>query len=334
MPVYIFVQDTGWQPLYKKKIYNSDSWITINQHNLYYTSNNHSDRIGSPVHAVKDSSQQQIFSSAILNRQLDGWQLDIYNKGLLSGCTCTGGTLNIQYGGLATSNYIAEGPETSSTCYLRVYNGGIAEYTTINSRGQLFVSSGGTAEYTIINSKGNMQILSSANASNITVNTAGELYVSGTGNASFIIQNGGYVSAADNAVVTFTSNVFSGVSLGQYQSATVHSGTTAVSTTLDRFSTLDVYGGTLVDTTLNSGASYSIQKGINAVGFTVNSGASLKISSGGTITNITVSEGGLLTIPVVSDTYVQGTNSGSNFEMSNAILSYNYQIALISNSRT
>ena len=103
-----------------------------------------------------------------------------------------------------------------------------------------------------------------------TVNSGGYLYVSSGGTATGIVENGGYVYVADGAEVTFTPNAFSGLVLSNWQSATVHSGTTAVNTTLSSGCLMRVYeGGTVNSITINldgqlsagavgAGASYAI----------------------------------------------------------------------------
>ena len=53
-----------------------------------------------------------------------------------------------------------------SRFHVRVYSGGSANNTTVNSNGILYVSSGGTADNAIINSKGTLWVSSGGNMAN------------------------------------------------------------------------------------------------------------------------------------------------------------------------
>ena len=74
------------------------------------------------------------------------------------------------------------------------------------------------------------------------------MYVSSGGAAENIVENGGYVWIGDYANVSFSPNAVSGLILEEWNSASVHSGTTAVSPTVNSGCRLDIYsGGTATD---------------------------------------------------------------------------------------
>ena len=125
----------------------------------------------------------------------------------------------------------------------------------------MYVDSGGTAKSTTVNGGGSMTVFSGGTALNI-------------------VENGGYVDVAEGASVTFTPNTISGLVLS-YTSATLHSGTTANSTTVK--GSLDVYsGGTANSTTVNYWGGLYVSSGGTANATTVNSWGFLYVSSGGT----------------------------------------------------
>ena len=184
----------------------------------------------------------------------------------------------------------------------------------MNSSGELFVSSGGTANST-------------------TVNSSGELFVSSGGTAAFIKENGGVVTIAYGASATFLANTISGLVLSN-TSATLHSATTAINTTVNGSGCLDLQDGTAINTTVNGSGCLDLQDGtainttVNSGGYlylrygtakstTVNSGGYLRISSNGTADSTIVTSGGSL--------YIEGgTHKGSLQINSGAVVSAYY----------
>ena len=256
--------------------------------------------------------------------------LNIEYGGLANSTTVNGGSMYISSGGTANtttinamgSMFVSSGGTVNSTTVnsggLIVYSGGTANSTTVNDRGSMYVSSGGTAT-SVITSPGAHFVfavtsdtyvqgcvdgsafeMKDAFISGYTVNSGGSLIVSSGGTANGIIENGGYVDIADGADVTFASNTISGLILSG--TATVHSGTTANSTTVNAWGNLYVYSGGAADST------------------TVNDGK-LTVYSGGTATNVIASPGARFVFTVASDTYVQGCVDGSAFEMKDAFIS-------------
>ena len=84
------------------------------------------------------------------------------------------------------------------------------------------------AGYTI--HSGYLDVNKDGKADDVTVDPGGALYVSNGGTATNVRENGGYVDESTGAIVTFAKNEFTGLDLGAYQYATVHSGTTATET--------------------------------------------------------------------------------------------------------
>ena len=143
-------------------------------------------------------------------------------------------------------NYVVSNGETQSGIILNkadsmtVRNGGTASTTTVNSGGYLHVSSGGSAN-------------------NTTVNQFGSMVVSSGASATETKENGGYVFKG--ADVTFIPNAFSGLVLSR-SITTVHSGTTANSTTIKFGGGLNVYsGGTANNTMVDQFGSMTVHSG-------------------------------------------------------------------------
>ena len=197
---------------------------------------------------------------------------------------------------------------------MHISKGGMASDTILDFNGSMYVSYGGKAEKTTVNGYAEMDIYEGGLASSTTVNSGGRLTVSSGGTATEILENGGCVSVADDADVTFAVNTFSGLILSQY-SASIHSGTTAVSTTLGRDGRLFVYSGGIADNTTvdyrgtlnvsSGGTANSTLLAYNSMGYgsmniysggmandTVIDWGTLAISGGGTAVNTVLQEGG------------------------------------------
>ena len=162
--------------------------------------------------------------------------------------------------------YVFSGGEANSTTVnysgaVYVESGGTADNTTVKSSGYL-VASGGTAFNTTANSGALVEAVSGGNVNTATVNNGGRLfaqskgilnratvnpggslYVNPGGTATEIIENGGYVWMTNGHIlVSFASNAFAGLNLVN-GSATVHSGTTAVSPSVSSGGELYIYSG-------------------------------------------------------------------------------------------
>ncbi|MBQ4479067.1 MAG: AIDA repeat-containing protein, partial [Victivallales bacterium] len=159
------------------------------------------------------------------------------------------------------------------------------------------ITSGMVASSVNINALAHLDVFDGGVASDVVVNVGGDLYVSDGGTAIQVKENGGYVSASDDAEVSFVSNSFSEVTLAGQNRATVHSGTTAVNTTVNSGGSLCLYsGGTATSTTVNTSGWMEASSGGMAISTTVNSGGEIGVYDGGTVFSTTVAEGGSMTV--------------------------------------
>ncbi len=190
----------------------------------------------------------------------DGGRAWIFGGGGMEGISVSsGGSLHIDEDGFAVGVSIAEGGAMD----IAITPGTHVEGDYAGS--SFWIGDANISDFAI--SAGTISLLSGAMAENITVNKGGELDVMDNSTAVQVIENGGYVFISDGSEVSFASNSFSNQVL-EKGSATVHSGTTAASTTLNSRGTLEVYEGGI------------------AGGVTVNKGGILEIYSGGTATQV------------------------------------------------
>ena len=246
-----------------------------------------------------------------------GGSMDIYSGGTANSATVNdGGFLYVSSGGVADSAAINSGR-------LYISGGGTAVNTAVDNDGRLYVSSGGTADYATLNSGGSMNICSGGTANNATVNSGGELnvsnggtvnnaivnedgelyvssggtlngatvnsmgliYVCNGGRATEIRENGGFVYVGVEEDVTFIPNTIEDLLL-ENGSATLHSGTTANSATINEDGRLQIRGGQADHVTVNDYASVDIHSSSVVSHLTVNTGGSVVIYRGGTVAEI------------------------------------------------
>ena len=205
-------------------------------------------------------------------------------KGRFHGAaTIANPSMFIYSGGTAEHTYLAgiDYPPNRLSCGIMTLSGGTANHTTIVSGGLLTVSGGVASDVSINGHRcpwlennynpnnddrfyGTM-LVQGGTVTDVTVNNGGVLRVSWLNNGSMtgIVENGGYVSASpSNKKVTFASNTFSRIVLGNYESATAHSGTTAASITLESGGRLDLYSdGKLTGRTFMRGGIVSAYEG-------------------------------------------------------------------------
>ena len=151
----------------------------------------------------------------------------------------------------------------SGYCYMQVYCGGIASKTIVDS-GTLWVYDSGLADGVIVKSNG-------------------ELWVESGGTAMDIVENGGNVSVDSGASVSFIPNTFSGLLLSEYSTATVHSGTTAISTTVNSGGVFEVFSGGTALEIVENGGNVSVDSG-TSVSFIPNTFSGLSLSAYSTAT--------------------------------------------------
>jgi autotransporter passenger strand-loop-strand repeat protein len=225
-----------------------------------------------------------IFSGGIADGTIvSGGDVDVF--GTISNTNVLRGVIGVESGGIAIG--------TKINGYISIHNGGIVKETTISSGGSVNVYSGGMANQTTISSGGRV-VVHSGGTANDTIVSGGYLGVSRGGAAMTIMEAGGYVYIADGAEATFTPNCFSDIVLSN-GSATLHSGTTAVSTILNSRGRLEVCsGGVASGTIVNSFGCVFVENGGIVNGMTINSGGSLCIYDGGIVNGMTVNSGGSL----------------------------------------
>jgi autotransporter passenger strand-loop-strand repeat protein len=190
------------------------------------------------------------------------------------------GRLTVSSGGTANSTIL------NSYGRLIVSSGGTANSTTTNSYyGEVYICSGGTANITTVNSGGVLVLSNGGTANDATVNCGGRIYVSYGGTLTEIKENGGYIEVANGADVTFVPNTMNELLL-ENASATIHSGTTAINTTIKSMGCMYVSdGGITNSTTVKNGGGMLVSSGGTANDI-IMSGGSLTIYSGGTANNI------------------------------------------------
>ena len=168
---------------------------------------------------------------------------------------------------IMTDKTIASGGEEDRMC---VFNGGVANFTTVNGWGSMCVFNGGAANSTTLNSGGRMYVSNGGVADSTTVNSGGWMYVS----------NGG---VAKSTAVAGDLRVFNG---GVVDATTVNSGGWIL-----------VYSGGVADsTTVKSGGWMFVSNGGVANSTTVKSGGWMFVSNGGVANSTTVNSGGRMLV--------------------------------------
>ena len=199
-----------------------------------------------------------------------GGSLAIYAGGKTNDAkVMSGGSLFVSSGGKANETKMSGGS-------LVVFSMGAANDTYVEN-GSVIVSRNGIASNVTMNG-GRFWLSSGGTALNPTINKGGYLYVLGGGTATDIEENGGYLSIADGAEVYIKPHVMENVVLDD-DDATVHSGTTANSTTVSSNCRLLVYSGGVANNTLVTG--------YNFVG-------GLRVYSGGTANNTNIVSSGVM----------------------------------------
>ena len=107
------------------------------------------------------------------------------NSTMLSGYPYYRAQMTLKSGGVANETTI------NSRGDLRISSGGVANETTINAGGSMYISSGGVANETTINSRGYLCISSGGVANETTINSGGSVYISSGGAANEIILSSG-----------------------------------------------------------------------------------------------------------------------------------------------
>ena len=285
---------------------------------------------------VCSGGELQVFSggTAVSTEINSRGSLHLSSGGIADSTTVnSGGSLNVYSSGTANNTNVYSGGNMS------ISRGGTANGTTVNYGGSLNVSTGGTANSTTVNSRGSLNVNGGGTANSTTVNEHGYLYIHTGGTATEIIENGGYVSVDDKADVTFRPNSFSNLTLSW--NATVHSGTTANSTTVNSNGVLFVSsGGTVNNTTVNYGGKIYINGGGKLTGrMSFESGADVSASvwailnfdltqtsaeAEALVNDLSILQG----TPIYTIT-VSGTESSGIYRLANGITFFNSVISVM-----
>jgi len=183
---------------------------------------------------------------------------------------------------------------------------------TGTSGGTAFALSDGKISDLKIDSGNGFGVLSGATATNPVVQSGGSLFVYDYGSAVGIIEDGGYVVVSASGSATFTPHEFSGAVLKQYESATVHSGTTATDTTVS-CCVLHVYSSGVVNGATVSG-------GVDSYGWV---SAGRVILSSGAIASGVITADGLGRVQIANGaTVTDGTKlveNGGGYELGEGV---------------
>ena len=237
-----------------------------------------------------------------------------------SGTTAT--DLVIRKGG-TTILYVVPGTDVQGTCdgsTFHLQNGVLSDFTVLDGGVTPVVDSGGTlVNVTSVVSGGYLNVDGGTVLGTVTVEKGGEMFCYG-GTVEKVIENGGFVSAHPyyGTTIEFGSNTFSGVHLTSGQSATVHSGTTAVGTILQGIyssgagASLRIYeGGVASDTEAFDCGYVEVSSGGTAVNTLLHASGRMMIDNGGTAIGATLKDGGYIYASnyssgqvVVSDTVI------------------------------
>ena len=162
----------------------------------------------------------------------------------------SGGYLYVSAGGTATQitengGYVNFDHDATVTFLPNKFGG----YTYDNPNEWCTIHSGTTGTDLSVGNSARIYVYSGGSASQTTVNPGGGFYVYSGCTATQIVENGGYVYIGFRNIPSgmFVPNVFSGVSVRDYGHATIHSGTTAIDTTVSNEGLLYVYEGGLAN---------------------------------------------------------------------------------------
>lgn len=221
------------------------------------------------------------------NTQVDGF-LYVQSGGIAND-TMIGSADGTSTGSMHISNGAVANNITIMNGHVDVFDLGMAKGITLNN-GLIIVSSGGKIENASINNH-SIQIGSGGSGSDITINKNGNLIVGG--HAIDIKENGGYVDIQHCTSASFSPNIFNDVTLSR--GATVHSGTTANSTTISSGGSLFVFSdGVANNTTVVNGGVLFISSGAIVNNTIIKDKGEIGIMSSGVVKNTTVDYEGVL----------------------------------------
>ena len=200
--------------------------------------------------------------------------LSLYYDSMYVGSGGTATDTTLDYGGymIVSEGGVAQNTTVNSYGSMNIYSSGVAQNTIVNN-GVLNILSSGVADNTTLNGHGGIEISPGGTATGVTLNPGTILYINSGGTALSIAENGGFIYEYGSA--SFVPNTFSDVVLDYGMSATVHSGTTALRTTVNSYGRMYVTGGSADSTTINSDGYAAVGNGGLVNHTTINSGASM-----------------------------------------------------------
>ena len=227
---YFFLRLDGITTIH---IYNGES-LSVNDETYKYT------KIIVHYGGVLDAT-----SGAVLTKVMeDGGKASIvegtnlaYLPNVISGVTF-GNDRSVKYCTVHSATSVVDciivGNGTSNT--MNVNYGYVSNLTVTGSGAELSAVNAAHVNSAVIQSGGYLYISNTSNVSNIEINDGG---------SAEVLYTAGYVVCDTITTRTFDSNTFSG---DIYKSATVHSGTTAISITIHSSGVVSVYSSGVVDT--------------------------------------------------------------------------------------
>ena len=254
----------------------------------------------------------------------------VYSGGTATATTLNTGSLDVRFGGLAVGTTVGDGFATvgsggtleRSTVDgkggIKVFSGGGIRGTVV-SGGDVVVSAGGVADDTLV-SGGRFSLFDGA-ANGITAHAGAMVRVYG-GTATGIVENGGYVHVESGATAVFLANAISGSMTLADTGATIHSGTTANTVSVDVGGCLEVFSGGSVTTIVENGGYVQVEDGAvvefqeNAIsGLAIGEEDSATVHSATTLNGVSVASDGTLEV------FAGGTLTGRMTFASGAVVS-------------
>ncbi len=186
--------------------------------------------------------------------QSGGTQI-VYEETMAASTTVMdGGVLHVSSGGYARAPIVSHGgimhvldngmvirAQVFGT--LEVAPNAAANSASVMDGGRVSVLPDGYAYSATVHSGGTIEVSSEGVVYYVTIHDGGGLEVYSGGVAMNVVENGGYVAAAETAEVSFASNAISGLAVASGNSATAHTGTTVNSAAVDSDGKLEVFSG-------------------------------------------------------------------------------------------
>lgn len=215
-------------------------------------------------------------------------------------------TFNITSGGVAIRNtdsisgYTGWNMKTSG-CTLEIFDYASASFVKVSSGCNLLIGrnapyGAGAAGTVDVYNGGFANLYKAKGVGLATVHSGGTMYLGDYSEDTTVMENGGYLRIDDESIllpdlypdydlnVKIKPNTFKDLVLGDWMSATAHSGTVASHVTLKNSAALEIYNGGMAANTVLSGGWLSVASGGIASDVSVEGSAYISIAGGGRIT--------------------------------------------------